>query len=622
MKHPVLDKEVGKKLFLLGNEAIVRGALEGGLDIAAAYPGTPSSEIGNTFHAMGKDSGVYFEYSTNEKVAMEVVAAASACNVRAMTFMKHVGLNVAADAYMTIAYTGVRGGLVIVSADDPSCHSSQNEQDNRYYAKLANIPMLEPSSPEEAKEMTRQAFDISEELELPILLRTTTRINHMRGPVTLGELKKGKGKGYFDKDPNRFITIPVNARREHAWLLERMDKAAEMAESSEFNKEFDLGGNEVGIIASGAGFNYAIDVVKEMGIKGKILKLGMSNPLPPGKCLDFMKSVEKVIIVEELEPILETQLRALVQKKGLDIEILGKATGHFSKLYEYSPDTIKDGLGKALGIEVEKNGLAPREIPLPNRPPTLCPGCPHRHTYYAVKKALGPQFKEAIFSTDIGCYTLGIQPPLQTADFLLCMGSSVGTAGGFSKGTDQPVLAFLGDSTFFHSGIHGLINAVYNKHRFVYTIMDNRTTAMTGHQPNPGMGIDGQGEVTEEISIYEIVKGCGVEFIKVVDPNDLEETARAYKEALAYDGVSVIITRRACVLLEFRQWKRDGTFQTYQIDQDKCTKCGICLNKFSCPAIFLNPKGEIRIHEAVCLGCGVCPQVCPVGAIGPKEGTQ
>ncbi len=619
--HPVLDKDVNKKIFLLGNEAIVRGALEAGLDVAAAYPGTPSSEIGNTFDKMGDDAGVYFEYSTNEKVAMEVAAAGSACNLRAMTFMKHVGLNVAADAYMTIAYTGVRGGMLMVCADDPSCHSSQNEQDNRYYARLANIPMLEPSSCSEAKEMTRLGFDLSEEIELPILLRTTTRINHMRGIVNLGPLVPGKGKGYFDKDPGRFVTIPAHARTGHINLLKRMEKAMEISENSPFNKVIDLGGDEIGIVASGAAYNYVIDYMKSNGIKGKVLKLGMSHPVPEKMCADFMASVKMVAVAEEGEPLLENDLSKIAYQRELKVKIYGKNTDHFSRRNEYSPDTIKAGLGKLLNIPVNDNKLVPRKVELPTRPPSLCPGCPHRHTYHALKKALGQKFKEAIYSTDIGCYTLGIQSPLNSADFLLCMGSSVDAAGGFSKATDQPALAFLGDSTFFHSGIHGLINAVWNEHKFVYTILDNRTTAMTGHQPNPGMGRRGGGAPSKGSDIESIVRGCGVEFVRVVDPNDIKATTQVYKEALAYDGLAVVITKRACALLEVREWKKEGSFTPYQVDQEKCKKCKVCINTFACPAIELDNEGVVSINEEYCNGCSVCVQVCPFGAIGPVNDT-
>jgi indolepyruvate ferredoxin oxidoreductase alpha subunit len=424
----ILTKEAGERLFLLGNEAIVRGALEAGLDLAASYPGTPASEIGNTLAEICGELDIYFEYSTNEKVAAEVAIAVSTCGLRTMTFMKHVGLNVAADPFMTSAYTGVKGGFVLVTADDPSCHSSQNEQDNRYYARLANIPVFEPSTPEEAKEMTKAAFGLSEELELPIMLRTTTRVSHMRGIVTAGPLGKGRKKGRFEKDLSRFITMPPVARKRHAVLLEQMEKAEAIADGSEFNYVLDLGGAETGIVASGAAFNYGLDIVKDSGTKCRFLKLGMTHPLPTRLCKDFIESVQKVIVLEELEPFVETHLRSIAYGFKLDVGIYGKLTNHFSRLHEYTPDTVKAGLGGILGMDFPDNSLKPKPIPIPARPPTLCPGCPHRHTYYAVKKALKGKFDDAVFATDIGCYTLGIEPPLNAADFLLCMGSSVEAA--------------------------------------------------------------------------------------------------------------------------------------------------------------------------------------------------
>jgi indolepyruvate ferredoxin oxidoreductase alpha subunit len=611
----IVTDEKGKSLFLLGNEAIVRGALEAGVDLATAYPGTPSSEIGNTFADICGGLNIYFEYSTNEKVATEVAIATSASGLRAMTIMKSVGLNVAADPLMTAAYTGVKGGFILVTADDPSCHSSQNEQDNRYYAQLAGIPMFEPSSPEEAREMTKRAFEISEELELPVLLRTTTRISHMRGPVTTGPLGERRRSGRFGKDLNRFITMPQVARERHGVLIRQMEKAEAISEKVEYNRELDLGGTEVGIVTSGASFNYAIDIIKEFGIKGKILKLGMTHPVPREMCSDFMKSVEKVVVLEELEPFLETHLRSIGYENNLDVDIFGKLTGHFSRLNEYSPDTVKRGLGQVMGLEFLDRALQSRAIPIPDRPPTLCPGCGHRHAYYAVKKALKDRFDEAIFSTDIGCYTLGVQPPLKAADFLLCMGSSVDAAGGFSKATDQYILAFIGDSTFFHCGIHGLINAVYNKHRFVCTILDNRTTAMTGHQPNPGMGVDGEGNPSPEISIEELVKACGVDFIRIVDPNDLSETVKAYEEALAHESVAVIIAERPCALMDV---KAKGTFR---IDQEDCTKCRKCIDDLGCPAILSDSDENVIINEDHCLGCGFCVLVCPFDSIKPSEGS-
>ncbi len=620
----LLTNESGKKLFLLGNEAIVRGALEAGIDFAATYPGTPSSEIGNTFYAIGKEAGVYFEFSTNEKVAMEVAAAASASNLRALNFQKHVGLNVAADAFMTVAYQGVRGGFVMITADDPGCHSSQNEQDNRYYARIANIPMLEPANAQEAKEMTRIGFDLSEELELPVLLRTTTRLNHVRGIVFTKDKLPQKGNGRFEKDPGRFVTVPAHARIGHKLLLERMANAKKISETSLFNEIIDMGGSEYGIIASGVGFNYAVDVMKEAGIKGKILKLGMTWPLPTDKITEFMKSVDKIVMVEEGEPLMENEILALAKDVKPEIKVFGKRSGHFSVMGEYGPDVMKKAFSGITGQDLLPKNVPEVKIELPVRPPSLCPGCPHRSTYYAVKKALKQDFKDAIFSTDIGCYTLGIQDPLNVADFLLCMGSSVDAAGGFSKATDQPVLAFLGDSTFFHSGIHGIVNAVYNRHKFVYTILDNRTTAMTGHQPNPGMGVDGRGNPSPDISIEAIVRGCGVDFVRVVDTSDMKKMQKTYEDALAHDGLAVIIAKRACVLLEARDRKKANDFNTWQINQDECKKCQVCLKTWGCPAIYLSDDGSVHINEGMCNGCGMCAVVCPFDAIheNKKEESQ
>jgi indolepyruvate ferredoxin oxidoreductase alpha subunit len=614
---PLLDRTPGKKLFLLGNEAIARGALEGGMGVAAAYPGTPSSEIGNTFARIAREAGVYFEFSTNEKVAFEVAAAASACGVRSFTFMKHVGLNVAADAYMTVAYTGVRGGFVILSADDPSCHSSQNEQDNRYYALLANIPVLEPADCQEAHDMMREAFALSERFELPIMMRTVTRMNHMRAPVELGSLPAPKTKGKYDKDPGRFVVVPATARKSHGILLQRMARAAEYSESCPWNRVEEYhGGGKLGIVAAGVGYNYAAEVVEGEKIPARILKLGLSNPLPSKLVGELIKGLDTLVVVEEMEPILEQQLAAMAKDLNPKLRMVGKASGHFSKMFEYDMDVLKEALGSALGKSFVGSCLAPEPLQLPSRPPVLCPGCPHRSTYYSVNKALKGKKSETIFSSDIGCYTLGIQPPMNAADFLLCMGSSVDASGGFAVAApDQPTMAFLGDSTFFHSGIHGLINAVYNKHRFVYTILDNRTTAMTGHQPNPGMGKTAMGDPAQEADIEAIVRACGVKFVRVVDPSDLKATTKAYEEALAHPEVSVIIAKRACVLLEARDRKKAKAFHHWRVDPAKCKFCHRCIKEYGCPALYNGDDKKTHINPALCNGCGVCAQVCPFHAI-------
>ena len=581
----ILEQKPGKKIFLLGNEAITRGALEAGVDVATTYPGTPSSEIADTFSLIAKhfikknkDPGFYFEYSTNEKVALEIAAAASFSGLRALTCMKHVGLNVASDAFMTYMYVGCRGGHVIVSADDPSCHSSQNEQDNRYYAWFSGSPMLEPATPQEAKEMTRIGFDISEELKSPVLLRTTTRLNHVRAPVITQKPKVPHGKGFFKKNP-MLVTVPEVARKRHPELLKMLEKAEKIAEKSVFNQLVEIGEpTQWGIVTSGVAFNYVKEAAEDLNLDVKILKLGMSHPLPRKTCREFIKSCEKIVIVEELEPILENQFRAMAYEENCDVEIFGKSSGHLSRLFEYDPDVIFDVFEKI--FKVKKPFFKPKglKLKLPSRPPALCPGCPHRATYYAVKKAAP---KDTVFPTDIGCYTLGKAPPYEIADVLLCMGSNAGMACGFAVSTDQKIISFMGDSTFFHAGIPAVIDAVHHNHDVVITVLDNRTTAMTGHQPHPGTDFDGMGRPAKRVLVEEVVKGCGVEHVEVVDPKDIKATTEAFKRSLDFEGPAVVVSKSPCILLENRDKRKKGEIiPVYVIDQNKCKRCKKCISSF------------------------------------------
>jgi len=603
------------KALLLGNEAIVRGAIEAGIDVATTYPGTPSSEIADTFSKIaryykskGQEPGFYFQYSTNEKVAVEVAAAAAVSGLRALTCMKHVGLNVASDAFMTYMYVGCKGGHIIVTADDPSCHSSQNEQDNRYYAKFGNAPMLEPSDPHEAKEMTIEAFEISEELSLPILFRMTTRTSHIRGPVELGKINLKKKRGKFEKNP-LMVTVPEVARKLHPVLLEKMERAERISEKSKFNFVEELGG-KTGIITSGAPYNYVKEVVQELGVKCRILKLGMTNPMPRKKCIDFLKECDRVIVVEELEPFLEEQLKAMAYEEGIDTKIYGKGYGKLSRLYEYDMDIVESTLRKFFGLK-EKKEIKEPSVHAPPRPPVMCPGCPHRATYYAIKQ-VAPE--GTIYPTDIGCYTLGKAPPLEMADFLLCMGSNVGTACGFSYATDQKVISFMGDSTFFHAGLPGIVNAVHHNHDCVIAVLDNRTTAMTGHQPHPGTEYDGMGNEAIMLKVEDVVKGLGVQHIEVVNPNNLKKTMEAFKRALNYKGTSVVVSKAPCALI----LPKSVTEGSFEIDQEKCTKCNVCIEKFGCPA-FYRDGDQIKIDETLCNGCGVCTQVCEANAIRRRK---
>ncbi|MEM0449502.1 MAG: indolepyruvate ferredoxin oxidoreductase subunit alpha [Methanomassiliicoccales archaeon] len=592
----------GTKALMLANEAIARACLEAGVAVAATYPGTPSSEIGGYLESMSKHTGMYFEYSINEKVALEVGAAAAVSGLRSFVFFKHVGLNVASDPFMSLGYVGVRKGMVVLSADDPSMHSSQNEQDSRFYARLAGVPMIEPATPAEAKEMVHVGFEISEKLETPVLLRTSTRVNHARGIVELRALPNISRKGHFEKDPFRFVPVPAVARKGRIRQLECMKSALAISEESPLN--FEIGDGSVGIIASGVAYTYAKEFIED----ACILKLGFTWPLPEYKVKKFLRRFDRVIVFEELAPLVEEHVQRMAREEGCQTQVLGKLSGHLPMAFEYTPDTVL-ALREQISVKNMKKTPKFESIPLPTRPPVLCAGCPHRATFYAVKKALNG--REAIFSTDIGCYTLGLNPPLNSADFLLCMGSSVGAAGGFAESTDQKVIAFIGDSTLFHSGIPGIINAVFNKHHFLLVVLDNGTTAMTGHQPHPGTGRSSPSPTTP-VDIEMMLKGLGVHNIGTVDPYDLSATIQAIKTALDTDEFSAIISRRPCPLALMRRGKLER--KAFIIDKSKCVRCRTCFTKFTCPALSWDGI-DVSIISELCIGCGCCAQVCPKRAI-------
>ncbi len=613
----------GKQYLLLGNEAIARGAIEAGLELAATYPGTPSSEIGDSLFRAVKQGNYFFEYCTNEKVAMEVAGAAAVANARSLVIMKHVGLNVASDAFMTLNYIGVRAGLVIVSADDPGCWSSQNEQDNRLYAMLGDTTMLEPADPQEAKDMTVAAFDLSEELEQPVLLRVTTRVSHTRSGVELGEIRPPRNNPNFERDPFRFVTVPTVARKRHPILLEKVKQATEISEKTPWNKI--VGKGELGIITSGVSFNYVMEALETLQLKAAVFKIGMSYPLPKKKIQKFMASKEKVIVVEELKPYLENHARAFAQEKEIMVPILGKSQGYFSEIGEFTPRTVIEGVAKALGkaippeyVDVD-NKISETLATAPPRPPILCAGCPHRATFYEIATATG---RKGIYPTDIGCYTLVIQPPLEMADLLLCMGSSIGTSCGLTAVLDKPIVGAIGDSTFFHSGIPGLVNAVYNQHPVKIIVVDNHTTAMTGHQPHPGTGMTGMGVPGTQISIEAVARGVGVDYVKVIDPLQVKESIRAMREALAYDGPAVVISRSPCALLESaRKRSANEPIIPYEVDPEKCQGCRVCTDKLGCAAAIWTGE-HAAIDADLCSGCGVCAQICPYKAIHEGEANE
>lgn len=597
----------GGRQLLLGNEAIVRGLFEAGAGFASTYPGTPSSEIGNLLEKLSADAGMYFEFSDNEKIAMEVSAAAASAGVRSFVFMKHVGLNVAADPMMTLAYSGVRGGMLILTADDPSAHSSQNEQDNRYYAQLSLLPMVEPSTPMEAKDMVAEAYRISEELGLPVIFRTTTRVNHARAPVEFGKRTEPRTKGHFDKDFVRFVNIPANARVNRKRLLGLNERALEMSEDSPLN--FTEGEGKVGVITSGVSYTYVKEAMRGVAV----LKLGFTHPLPERKIAEFAKDKDRIIVVEELDPYLEDSVLRILAQNHIDVPVYGKRSGHLPYAWEYSPDTLT-GVAELADVTRFPEPMAQPDVKLPARPPTLCAGCPHRGIFAATKRAVGN--RDVVYCSDIGCYTLGGSPPFNEADFIICMGGGAGAAGGFAQTTDQLPIAFMGDSTFFHSGVNPLINALFNNHKIVMVVLDNRTTAMTGHQPNPGTGREFGGVNTEPLDIEAIARGVGAKFVRRVDPYDVKEATQVMRDAIAYDGVAVVISQQACPL----ELKKRKMLQPRmcEVDQSKCVKCYTCLRTIACPAL-IKKDGEVRTDPTQCIGCGMCANVCPKNAIEVRK---
>ncbi|MFQ5831892.1 MAG: indolepyruvate ferredoxin oxidoreductase subunit alpha [Candidatus Thorarchaeota archaeon] len=623
----LLEDKAGKKALLLANEAIARGVLEAGVRLVALYPGTPSSEIGNNLTSMAPHiCNFYFEFSANEKVALEVAGAAAVAGVRSMMVCKGPGLNVAADPFFSLAYVGVRAGMVIVVADDPSMWSSQNENDSRYYALMGNMPMIEPADPAEAKEMLLRAYEISEELELPVLFRTTTRVNHTRAPVEFGGIKERPDTVDFVKEPLRFVPIPSVARKRHPILLELMKKATEISESTSLN--FTHGQGDLGILTSGVSYNYVLEALSIMKLDAEVLKLGMTHPVPEKTIIEFLKRHKRVVVVEELEPFLETHARRIAQLRSIPVEIVGKEQDYFSRAHEYSPRIVIEALSRIMNRNTSINWRAidekAKKLPdLPPRPPLLCAGCPHRATYYAIRSATRGK---AIYPSDIGCYTLSIAPPLETADILFDMGSSITTACGLARVTNQDVVATIGDSTFFASGLPGIANAVYNRHPISLVVLDNRTTAMTGHQPHPGTGITGMQEEVPPLDIAEACRGLGVEYVMDVDPfASLANLVAQVREMVTWvrenGAPAVLVSKAPCALLTVADRRRTGEYPPdYYVDEKLCNACKRCLNRLSCPAMFLDSESEKAvIEETLCNLCGTCVDVCPQRAIKQEE---
>ncbi len=729
MTSKITADKPGSFALLNGDEAVARGAVEASVKVAAAYPGTPSTEILETLAEAAKELDFYAEWSINEIIAAEVAAGASMTGVRSMCSMKHVGLNVAADAVMTLAYTGVEGGLIICVCDDPALHSSQNEQDTRYFAVHSKLPLLDAANPQEALDMARAGFEISEKLHLPVILRMTTRVAHGKARVKLGSFQRLKRRADFDKNSSKWVMVPSNAIRQHRVLEGRLAEAKKMAETSIFSHIED-NGSEVGIIGSGVGYYYARSVLNAS--KFSWLKLGWVHPFPFDLVKSFASKVKKLIVIEELRPYLEENIQRL------GIQVIGKAQLGLEEIGEFTPDNVRAAFAR-LGFT--QPAEKPQTLDLPPRPPALCPGCPHRAFYYALnmvnqhiecdtdkcvgcdiceyacsfekEKVFNPlksrirsvrveplhtttitckgcidapcvtacpegalsqakdtgvisveeakckgcdwcvescQFgaitqhpttnramvcdtcngdpkcveacpesalslkgasKDKIVTGDIGCYTLGVLPPVGAVQSCLCMGGGISQAAGMiHAGVKDKVFAVLGDSTFFHAGMPGLLNIAYNKANVCVIVMDNSVVAMTGHQPTPGSGKTAMSTGAKIVSIEEIAKAVGIEKIVTVDPYDLKAATQAVRDMLDFQGPSVIISKRSCPLLVERQKPREIS--------DECTSCGVCVKAFGCPAISL--KGDkAEIDQTLCYGCGVCETVCPFEAIRRKQ---
>ena len=569
---------------MLGNEAIARGFYEAGCKIVSSYPGTPSTEI--TEYASEYDE-LYCEWAPNEKVALEVAFGASLAGKRAASCMKHVGLNVAADPLFTMSYTGVNGGLVVCVADDPGMHSSQNEQDSRHYAEAAKLPMLEPSDSVEAKEFAKLAFELSEKYDTPVLLRTCTRIAHSQCAVELEEAAEIAAKPYV-KTPQKYIMAPANAIKRHPVVEERQAALRELANSCEINRAEYADDDSIGIITSGTSYQYVKEV---LGDSVSILKLGMVNPLPDKLILDFAKRVKRLVVVEELDPYIEHHCNTL----GLFPD--GKNI--FPILGELSQSII----AKALGKET-KEFITPDAPPV--RPPVMCAGCPHRGLFYVLSK------KKVTVLGDIGCYTLGSAAPLAAIDSVVCMGASVSGVHGFNKAlgkeSEGKTVAVIGDSTFMHSGMTGLANIAYNGTNSTVIIVDNSITGMTGHQQNPTTGYNIKGDPAGKIDLEALCHALGFKRVRVVDPYDLKATEEAITEELAAEEPSVIISRRPCALLKYVKAK-----PSFTVDSEKCKSCKMCM-KIGCPAISMK-DGKARIDATLCVGCGVCQQMCKFDSI-------
>lgn len=595
--------------FLMGNAAIAMGALAAGLNVVSGYPGTPSTEVLETT-AKQNNGEIYVEWSTNEKTALELAAGAAYCGARTMVTMKQVGLNVASDPLMSLAYIGVKGGMVILVADDPGPISSQTEQDTRHFAAFSKLPCFDPSSVQEAYDMIQEAFAYSEQYHTPVLFRPTTRVCHGYASITVKDKTEyvvNKPEG-FQKDSSRWVIFPKLSYQNHIQIEARNEKLAEVFSSYEKNKIIPSTNTtcKKGIATHGISFSYTMEALHDKSAP-RILKVATPFPFPESLAVQFLTDLDEVLCLEELDPVIERELTYLCGKYHLSTKIRGKLTHDVAPAGENSCDSVAANLAAFLGWKQPEPLQLETPPELPVRPPVLCAGCPHRASFFAVKEAM--KGKKSVFCGDIGCYTLGNAMPLDMVDTCLCMGAGVNITQGIGKiEPDTACFAFVGDSTFFASAITGMVNAVYNQANMTLVILDNSTTAMTGHQPHPGTGKTMMGQAVDKVSIVETLHGIGVKTVEVVNPLHLKEAIACVKRVAAQDGVKAILFKSPCAVLI-------PSNKPAEIDENKCIQCKKCIRTLGCPGIVLQ-NGKVQIEQALCTGCGVCTQVCPVSAIG------
>lgn len=603
-----------QKKLLMGNEAIALGAIRAGVSVVTGYPGTPSTEVLETV-AKNNDGSIYVEWSVNEKAALEVAAGAAYAGARVMVTMKQVGLNVASDPLMSLNYVGVKGGMVIVVADDPGPISSQTEQDTRHFGKFAKLAVFDPSTPEEAYTMIADAFDYSERYGEPVLFRPTTRVCHSCASVQLLDNIEKKRPDGFVKDSGRWVIFPRLAYANHIKIEEKLKKMSD--DFSAYERNIITGSGKIGIATGGVSYSYTCEALPSRGVNDnsvdyKLLKIS-TIPFPQKLALEFLRGLDEVLVIEELDPVIENELIYLCGLHNLNVKIKGKLSGHIQNAGENTVDSISAAIAGFFGKKLSDphiNMPVNAPPPLPVRPPTLCAGCPHRASFFAVKEVC--KGKNAVFSGDIGCYTLGNAMPLDMVDTCLCMGAGITVAQGLHRiEPDRINFAFVGDSTFFHTGIPGIINAVYNQTDIIVAILDNSTTAMTGNQPHPGLGQTMMGNISEKISIYNVVSALNVSKIIRVNPFDLNAAKEAVKSVIEEKGVRVIIFEAPCIAVSKAK-------TGYAVDSSKCSGCKLCITKLGCPAISID-KNKAKINSTLCTGCGVCAGVCNIGAIGGAE---